>query len=101
MESLLLYSKSLNSSDEIIQWLNIISKKQLADVNIITSDLEHVIDWMNSSDAPKRLLKMSVKDAVRLSGEWMDRNKSKGQHLQDSIDDIQNFMTFDDGSKMV
>lgn len=101
METLFEYAKSVNSNEEIIQWLTIVAKKALKENNGSVSELEHVIDWMNSSDAPKRLQKMSIKDAKRLSGEWMERNKVKGKNLKDSDDDVKEFMSFEDGSKIV
>lgn len=101
MEMLFEYAKSLNSSQEIIGWLDTAAKKSLKTNKVSISQLEHVIDWLNSADSPKRLQKLSVVDAKRLSAEWMERNKSKGRDLSDSDEDIQDFMSFKDGSKMV
>lgn len=101
MEMLFTYAKSLNSSEEIIQWLKTAGQKSLKENKISVSDLEHVIDWMNSSTASKRLKKMSVKDAKRLSIEWMAKNKAKGRNLEDSKDDIKDFLKFKDGNKIV
>jgi hypothetical protein len=101
MEQLLEYAKSLGSSDEIINWLNTAAKKAIAKNKINVSELEHIIDWMNSSDSPRRLQKMNVVDAKRLSEKWMEKNKAKGKGLIDSEDDIKEFMDFDDGSRIV
>lgn len=101
MEKLITYAKSLNSSAEIIQWLDTVAKKSLKENAITVSEMEHVIDWLNSADAPVRLRKMSMKDAKRISIEWMDRNKAKGRNLTDSPEDIEDFMSFQDGSKIV
>lgn len=101
MDSLFEYAKSLNSSDEIIQWLSTTARKALKENKSDASELEHIIDWMNSSAASERLRKMSIKDAKRLALEWMERNKAKGRNLHDSLDDIEDFMSFKDGSKIV
>jgi hypothetical protein len=101
MDQLLEYAKSLNSSEEVIHWLKTAGAKSIKTNKTNVSELEHVIDWFNSSDAPKRLQKMSVVDAKRLSSQWMEKNKSKGSKLADSPDDIKKFMKFDDESSIV
>lgn len=95
------YAKSLNSSQDVISWLETAVSAALKKEKIKEDEVEHIIDWMCSSDAPKRLLKMSVVDAKRKAHEWSEKNKKKGHGLEDSPDDLSTFMTFDDGFKIV
>ncbi len=101
MDQLLEYAKSLGSNDEIIHWLNTAGAKAIKTNKTTVSELEHMLDWLYSDNAPKRLQKMSVVDARRLSEKWMEKNKSKGKELQDCDKDIQEFMSFDDESRIV
>lgn len=101
MNQLLSYAKSLNADDEIMTWLNTIAKASLEKNAVSESRLEHVIDWLMSSEAPKRLRKLSVKDAIRLTSEWTEANKKKGRHLEDSENDVKEHLVFEDGTKIV
>lgn len=101
MENLINYANSLNSSQEILLWLNSAAKKALKEEKTNESQLEHVIDWLNSDRAPQRLRKLSVLDAIRLSDKWRISNQKKGKGLIDSKEDIENFLAFSDGSKIV
>ena len=101
MESLLAYANSLMASTDILWWLENVAKKYIKSGVITESQVEHIIDWMASGDAPKRLQRMSLKDAQRLSVAWMNANKKKGADLTDSSKDIKNFMKFKDGSRIV
>lgn len=95
------YAKSLNSSQDVISWIETAAAAAIKKELIQEHEAEHIIDWMNSSDAPKRLLKMSVVDAKRKSHEWSEKNKKKGNGLEDSKEDLSEFMTFDDGFRIV
>lgn len=95
------YANSLSSSADVIQWLNTTGTKALRKELTTLSELEHIVDYFNSDAAPKRLLKMSIKDAKRKSDEWQKANRSKGRDLVDSQDDISVYYEFKDGSKIV
>lgn len=98
---LLEYATALNASGEVIVWLNTAAKASLKKEKIKEHELEHIIDWMVSGAAPQRLLKMSVVDAKRKADEWAKANQKKGSGLEDSPEDISDYMTFDDGFKIV
>lgn len=101
MENLISYAKSLTVNEEILAWINTAAKKAIKDQNTNESQLEHVIDWLISGNAPQRLRKLSVKDALRLSEKWMESNQKKGKNLIDDKNDIKTFLRFSDGSKIV
>lgn len=95
------YAKVLNANSEVMWWLQNVGsaaiKKNKADEN----DLEHVIDWMCSGEAPARLQKMSIQDAKRKTDEWMQRNIKKGSQIKESASDVEVFLDFKDGFKFV
>lgn len=95
------YAKSLDSSQDVISWLETSATSALKKDKIKEHEIEHIIDWMCSADAPKRLLKMSVVDAKRKAHEWSEKSKKKGKDIKESEDDVSDFMTFDDGFRIV
>lgn len=101
MEDLLNYSRTLNASDDVIWWIENVADKNIKSGKTNTSAVEHIIDWMVSGSAPTRLKKMSLADATRGAGTWMAANKKKGSGLKDSDGDIEIYMEFDDGSRIV
>ncbi len=95
------YAKMLNANDEIIWWLENTGKAAIKKDKIIETDLEHIIDWMVSDNAPARLKKMSIADAARKTGEWTRRNIKKGSKLLELDADVETFIDFNDGFKFV
>lgn len=95
------YAQTINSRTEVLRWLQTTGKKSIKTQKVTASELEHVVDFMNSDAAPKRLLKMSIKDAKRKANKWQEANRKKGRNLVDTEDDIETFLTFEDGSKIV
>ena len=90
------YAKSISASDEILQWLETTAKKAVKDERADVYVIEHVIDWLKSSDAPSRLRKLSIEDALRKSNEWAESNKKKGLHLKDEDVDLEVFMEIEE-----
>jgi hypothetical protein len=101
MDQLFEYAKSLGDNAEIIWWLSTAARKAIKARKTTESELEHVIDWLYSDAAPKRLQKLSVADAKRLTHQWTEKNKSKGKNLEDGKSDIEDILLFDDKSKIV
>lgn len=95
------YANGVNSSNEVLMWLETTGKKNLEKNKINVSDLEHIIDYLNSKAAPNRLQKMSIKDAKRKANEWSEANKKKGRNLEDSDTDIEMIYGFENGSMIV
>lgn len=101
MESLIDYIKSINANDEVTEWVNTTGKKYLTLGEATVSELEHIVDYLVSDKAPKRLRKMSFKDAKRKSSEWSASNKKKGRNLVDSPEDIETVLEFKDKTSIV
>lgn len=107
IEQLEAYAKSTNASDEVLGWLKTTGAKFLKKASAgsrqsqAESDLEHILDYLISPAAPKRLQKLSVTDAKRKAKEWSDRNQRKGRGLVDTDADIETIHDFLDGTKIV
>lgn len=106
-ENLLNYANHLNASAEVLGWLNTTGAKVLRSAfydltqRRYETELEHILDYLVSSAAPKRLQKMSFKDAQRKAAEWSASQQKKGRGLKDSDDDIETIHDFLDGTRIV
>lgn len=101
IEELKKYADGMNASSEVVGWLETTGAKALKIRGASQSIIEHILDFMVSSAAPKRLQKMSYEDAKRKAEEWNKANQKKGRNLEDSSDDITSIHDFSDGSKIV
>src|SRR5271166_6073468 len=101
MEQFIKYAETLTQNEEILNWARTVGRASLKKEAVSESCLEHVIDWLVSDAAPKRLRRLNIKDAVRLSTNWMELNKKKGKDLEDTDTDIKTFMKFEDNTRIV
>jgi PcfJ-like protein len=92
IERVVEYAKSLSVNDEILQWLETVATKALKEQRIDIYGLEHIVDWLNSSDAPSRLQRVSVEEAKKQAVKWSESNQKKGLALQDGPEDLEVFM---------
>jgi hypothetical protein len=84
LEEIRKYANGLGASSEVLAWLSTTGKKAIAFRGATLAELEHVIDYFVSSQAPTRLQKMSYEDAKRKAKEWSESNQKKGLDLIDS-----------------
>jgi hypothetical protein len=101
VNELINYAKGMNANEEVLFWLNSVGAATLKKRSESITDLEHIIDYLVSPQAPPRLRKMSFVDAKRKAHEWSVKNQKKGKNLTDSDDDIDTIHDFLDGTKIV
>ena len=100
------YAKHINANDEVINWIETTLKAYFSKFlpNLLDHNycpIEHIIDYLVSPSAPKRLRKMSFKDAERKAEEWSKASQKKGKNLKDQDDDVETVHDFLDGTKIV
>lgn len=95
------YAQHLNAGAEVLGWLRTTGKNAITKHQRCESELEHILDFLVSPAAPKRLQKMSFADAKRKAEEWSKQNQKKGRGLVDTDDDIETIHDFLDGTKIV
>lgn len=98
MESLISYAKSLNANQDVLSWLATTGAKSLKTNAASSEDIEHIVDWLVVTDK-KKCLKMSLKDAIRLSKEWTEKNQNKPVVNEKDGVDTKLFIDFEDGFK--
>lgn len=90
------YAKSLNANQDVLSWLATAGAKALKNQSVSEQDIEHIIDWLVVTDK-KKCLKMSIKDALRLSKEWSEKNQNRAVVSEESGVDTKVFIDFKDG----
>lgn len=106
IEEYLNYARGLGAREEVILWINQtlkahLSKKILNLSRVNQSEIEHILDFLISDAAPKRLLKMSIEQAKTQSDKWSKANQKKGRNLSDDEEDIKTIHQYSDGSRIV
>lgn len=102
IEQYLKYANGMGASDEVISWINLVLPAYFRKHNGIAKyNFEHIIDFLVSSSAPKRLLKMSIKQAHESAEKWSKANQKKGSNIVDGPSDIKLIHEYKDGSCIV
>jgi len=96
MDSMIDYAKSLNANQDIISWLASTGSKAFKNEKCSRDDIEHIIDWLVVTEKI-RCLKLSITDALRLSKEWMEKNRNKPITNEIENVDTKEFIDFNDG----
>jgi len=100
------YAKALNANQEVLWWCgNVLAaeerKRTLALRRLDQGEVEHIIDYLISDAAPKRLRKMSYKQAKESAEKWTKSQQKKGAGIVDSPEDIETIHDFLDGTRIV
>jgi len=94
--------QQLAKNDEVLYWINHNLKNYLEKNRENQSEIEHILDFLHSEDAPKRLTKMSYNEANESAKRWVKRMVKKGSQLEDVEDvDFDVELDFGDGFKLV
>ena len=109
MEKYTGYAKALNASDEVLNWINTNLSNYLNKYNgkdgsknlENQTEIEHIIDYLVSDEAPKRLKKMSYEEAKKNTDKWNKSLIKKGNEIQELENDIEIIKDFEDGFKIV
>jgi len=90
----------LNS--EVISWINTNLKNYLAKGNMENqTDIEHIIDYLSSSQAPKRLKKMSYEEAYKGAVKWNKTLIKKAGDIVETKLDVNEIIVWKSGMRLV
>jgi hypothetical protein len=95
------YAKGLGASGEVLEWCQTVLLAYVKKNNPPVDEREHVIDYLMSDAAPKRLRRMSYAQAQSAAKAWSEASQKKGHALVDTDADIEHFMDLDDGTRIV
>lgn len=95
------YAKGLGASDEVLMWCRTILAAQCKKENPSVEEREHIIDYLLSADAPKRLRRMSYAQAKDSAQKWSEANQKRGRGIVETDEDTKKFLDLDDGTRIV
>ena len=96
MNDILHYAEGLGAQDYTIEWI----KKRIPE-NCDIQEAEHVIDYMLSDKAPKRLEHATYEQMKNNTEKWNKTLIKKGKKVKETEDDVEVILDFGDGFKFV
>lgn len=88
-------------NDEVKLWVSRNLKNYLEKNAENRDEIEHIIDYLNSPEAPPRLQKMSYLQAKSNADKWLKSQVKKGKTIDEKESDVEVFLDFGDGFKIV
>lgn len=96
------YVSEMNLQGEQLQWVNSALLKWVKNsTEVDQSAIEHLIDFLASDEAPQKMIRMSVEQALEKAEQWTKSQQKKGKHIEETEADTTTLMTFSDGGKIV
>jgi len=96
------YTKAFSQENEkVIQWLNSTCKNYLKTNPEVQDDIEHIIDYLTSEDAPNNIAGMSYEEAKKNTDKWNKSQIKKGKDITETESDTEVVLDFKDGFKIV
>lgn len=86
---------------EILYWIDHNLANYLTKHEENYQEIEHIVDFLNSDDAPKRLKKMSYEEANLGSKKWVEKLIKKASEVVETEEDTEVILNFDDGFSLV
>jgi hypothetical protein len=90
------YALGLNASDVVVAWI----EKRVKGKEPV-SEVEHIIDYLISDKAPKRLDRATYKQMKSNAEKWNNTLIKKGGKIKETDDSVETVIDFGDGFKVV
>ncbi len=103
MEKYIGYVKVTDSKKnaEIVSWINTTLAKRIKKKDEDQSEIEHILDYLQSPRSPSRLQKMSYEQAKSNTAKWLKSLTKKGANLVDNDQDIKIVKRYKSGLRLV
>jgi hypothetical protein len=85
------------NNEEVKNWINSNLKNYLKKNQENMGEIEHIIDYLNSDKASKRLRKMSYSQANEAAKKWVKSLIKKGNKIKETDDDVETVLYLDNG----
>jgi len=95
------YAKAFNCKDDVIVWIDANLQNYLKKNEENQTDIEHILDYLCSDARPKRIAKMSYKEALSNAEKWSKSLQKKASGIDEEEDDTETVLDFRDGFKIV
>ena len=95
------YAQHTQATSNVTEWINNNLKNYLSKNGENQIEIEHIIDYLCSDKAPKRLQRMSYKEALANTDKWNKSLIKKGMNIVEDKKDTEIIKDFGDGFKIV
>lgn len=95
------YKKNPELKEKVVNWININLKNYLKTNPENETEIEHIIDFLNSNKAPKRIKFMSYDEAKAGAEKWTKTLIKKAHNIVETEEDTKVVKDFKDGYKLV
>lgn len=100
-EEIISYSNGIGVTGEQLQWVNTTLLKWLKEnEDHSQKEIEHLLDYLASSDAPLKMIRMSYEQASKKAIAWSKTQQKKGAHIKEEAKDTKTIFTFSDGARI-
>jgi hypothetical protein len=89
------------NNEEVSYWIDHNLNNYLKTNPENQDDIEHILDYFMSDDAPKRLRPMSYTEAKINAEKWQKIQQKKGASIEEKPDDTETILDFNDGFRIV
>lgn len=101
MEKYLEYSVAFLAPEKVQAWIKSTLKNYLAKNSPTQDEVEHIIDYLRSEEAPKTISGMSYEEALKNTTKWNAALMKKGAHIKETDKDTETVFDFKDGFRIV
>ena len=95
------YAKHLEADEFVVKWVKTTLKNYLEKNDPSTEEVEHILDFLVSDKAPKRISPMSYLEAKTAAEKWNKTLQKKGLGIEEKESDTEIVLDFKDGFKIV
>lgn len=99
-EAVSTFTTSLTPAHSSVKWIDTILKNYLKKNPEDQGEIEHILDFFISGEAPKRCYKMSYEEAKRGAEQWVEKMHKKAEGITESEEDTKDVLRFDDGYRI-
>ena len=100
IDQYLKYAEGMGGSSELTNWIKTTLAASLKKEPPPQVDVEHILDWCCSSDAPPKMIRMSYEQAKSKAAAWTKAQQKKGAHIKEKKSDTKTICKFKDGSRI-
>lgn len=91
----------MTDKEDVKSWINVNLSNYLKTNPENQTEIEHIIDYLNSDKRPKRIKFMSYDEAKANTEKWTNTLRKKGADIVETEQDVSVELDFGDGMKLV
>jgi len=95
------YAKHIGAPQKVLTWITARVEPYLKDHSENQGEIEHIVDYLASPDAPNNITAMTYEQATQNAEKWLKTLQKRGEYIKEVEADIEVVLDFEDGFKIV